>query len=110
MTIRTTPIYLSTRYLTEPFGTGDTYYLYGNINLQNLVIFNLISHGTIFLVLLVAALLLLTKKIIYKDDYFPFVTMASVSLLAGVFEEISSFQAIIAGLIYVIYRESSYLE
>jgi len=110
LTIRTTPIYLSTRYLTEPFGTGDTYYLYGNINLQNLVIFNLISHGTIFLVLLVAALLLLTKKIIYKDDYFPFVTMASVSLLAGVFEEISSFQAIIAGLIYVIYRESSNLE
>ena len=110
LTIRTSPEYMSVRYMSKPFGTGDTYYLYGSINLQNLFIFNYIAHGAIFLVLSAVLVLLLTKAFIDRKGYFIYVMMATGTLLIGVFEELSSFQGIIFGIIYSIYKDKEQIE
>ena len=110
LTIRTSPEYMSVRYMSKPFGTGDTYYLYGSINLQNLFIFNYIAHGAIFLVLSAVLVLLLTKEFIDRKGYFIYVMMATGTLLIGVFEELSSFQGIIFGIIYSIYKDKEQIE
>ena len=110
LTIRTSPEYMSVRYMSKPFGTGDTYYLYGSINLQNLFIFNYIAHGAIFLVLSAVLVLLLTKAFIDRKGYFIYVMMATATLLIGVFEELSSFQGIIFGIIYSIYKDKEQIE
>ena len=110
LTIRTSPEYMSVRYMSKPFGTGDTYYLYGSINLQNLFIFNYIAHGAIFLVLSAVLVLLLTKAFIDRKGYFIYVMMATATLLMGVFEELSSFQGIIFGIIYSIYKDKEQIE
>ena len=101
---------MSVRYKSKPFGTGDTYYLYGSINLQNLFIFNYIAHGAIFLVLSAVLVLLLTKEFIDRKGYFIYVMMATGTLLIGVFEELSSFQGIIFGIIYSIYKDKEQIE
>ena len=110
LTIRTSPEYMSVRYKSKPFGTGDTYYLYGSINLQNLLIFNYIAHGAIFIVLTSVLVLLLTKAFIDRKGYFVYVMMATITLLLGVFEELSSFQGIIFGIIYSIYKDKEQIE
>ena len=110
LTIRTSPEYMSVRYKSKPFGTGDTYYLYGSINLQNLFIFNYIAHGAIFIVLTTVLVLLLTKVFIDRKGYFIYIMMATATLLMGVFEELSSFQGIIFGIIYSIYKDKEQIE
>jgi len=110
LTIRTSPEYMSVRYKSQAFGTGDTYYLYGSINLQNLFIFNYIAHGAIFIVLTAVLILSLMKEFIGRKEYFIYVMMATATLLIGVFEELSSFQGIIFGIIYSIYKDKEQIE
>ena len=110
LTVRTNPKYMATRYKSKAFGTGDTYYLYGSINLQNLLIFNYIAHGALFLVLVTVLLSIQLKEMLPKRTYFLYVLLGSFSLLLGVFEELSSFQGIILGVIYCIYREKENIE
>ena len=101
---------MSVRYKSQAFGTGDTYYLYGSINLQNLFIFNYIAHGAIFIVLTAVLILSLMKEFIGRKEYFIYVMMATATLLIGVFEELSSFQGIIFGIIYSIYKDKEQIE
>ena len=110
LTVRTSPKYMATRYKSKAFGTGDTYYLYGSINLQNLLIFNYIAHGALFLILVTVLLSIQLKEMLPKRRYFIYVMLSSFSLLLGVFEELSSFQGIILGVIYCIYREKENIE
>ena len=110
LTIRTSPEYMSVRYNSKAFGTGDTYYLYGSINLQNLFIFNYIAHGAIFIVMTAVLVLFQMKVFIDRKGYFIYVMMTTATLLIGVFEELSSFQGIIFGIIYSIYKDKEQIE
>ena len=110
LTIRTSPEYMSVRYSSKAFGTGDTYYLYGSINLQNLFIFNYIAHGAIFIVMTAVLVLFQMKVFIDRKRYFIYVMMTTATLLIGVFEELSSFQGIIFGIIYSIYKDKEQIE
>ena len=110
LTIRTSPKYMSTRYKSQPFGTGETYYLYGSINLQNLLIFNYVAHGAIFLILTVALIFAQIYTFLHRGRYFLYVMLATFSVLIGVFEELSSFQGIILGIIYSIYKDKENIE
>ncbi len=110
LTIRTSPEYMSVRYKAKPFGTGDTYYLYGSINLQNLLLFNYIAHGAIFLVLAVLMLLISMKLFLNQKNYLIYIMLALITVLMGVFEELSSFQGVIFGIIYSIYKEKEKIE
>ena len=110
LTIRTSPKYMSTRYKSQPFGTGETYYLYGSINLQNLLIFNYVAHGAIFLILTGALIFAQIYIFLHRGRYFLYVMLATFSVLIGVFEELSSFQGIILGTIYSIYKDKENIE
>jgi len=110
LTIRTSPKYMSTRYKSQPFGTGETYYLYGSINLQNLLIFNYIAHGAIFLILIVTLISAQINTFLHRSRYFSYVMLCTFSVLIGVFEELSSFQGIILGIIYSIYKDKENIE
>jgi len=110
LTIRTSPKYMSTRYISHPFGTGETYYLYGTINLQNLLIFNYVAHGAVFLILTVTLIFTQIYTFLRRGRYFLYVMLGTFSVLIGVFEELSSFQGIIFGIIYSIYKDKENID